>query len=214
MKILIPTCKRPHELAGMVAAIHATTNDSDVIVSGLPASASVNRNYCLSLIDVGEVAIMLDDDIEGFYDRIVDSFYMTWLDDLTRPLRNESVVMASARLLNPDGTFGPTCSRCYDAEPEEIEIKSNGVCVIPTAAIAFRYRGHKFDEHFIGSGFEDGDICMQYLESDPTAKFIQSNRCRLVHLNLMRNQKGKYWHHNQAYYFHKWKHRIPELASR
>lgn len=212
MKILIPTCKRPHELAGMVAAIHATTNDSDVIVSGLPASASVNRNYCLSLIEqhdrdgvpIETITIMLDDDIEGFYEG--------WTWDLTEPLvKDDSVVMVSARLLNPDGSFGPTCSRCYEAEPEEIEIKSNGVCVIPTAAIAFRYRGFKFDEHFIGSGFEDNDWCFQYLAADPSAKFLQSNRCRLVHRNEMKNQKGSNWKHNMAYFFTKWR---PQYATR
>lgn len=203
MKILIPTCKRPNELAGIVAAIHATTDDGDVIVSGLPASASINRNYCLSLVNEGDVAVMLDDDIEGFYHG--------WLDDLTRPLADESVVMVSARLLNPDGSFAQTCSRCYDREPEQIEITSNGVCVLPTAAIAFRYRGFKFDEHFLGSGFEDNDWCFQYLAADPAAKFVQSNRCRLVHRNEMKNQKGKFWKHNMAYFFTKWR---PQHATR
>lgn len=196
MKILIPTCKRPNELAGMVAAIHETTTDSDVIMSCLPASAAINRNYCLSLLDQGELSVMLDDDIEGFY--------AGWLDNLLVAMRDDSVVMASARLLNPDGTTGTTCSRCYDLEPDEIEITSNGVCVLPTAAIAFRHRGFMFDEAFVGSGFEDNDWCFQYLTADPTAKFIQSNRCRLVHRNEMKNQKGRYWHHNQKHFMQKW----------
>lgn len=196
MKILIPTCKRPHELADMVAAIHATTQDSDVIVSGLPASASINRNYCLSLVAVDEIAIMLDDDIEGFYP--------DWTCDLLAALRDEKVAVASARLLNPDGSAGPTCSRCYELWPEEIQIESNGICVIPTAAIAFRHRGFMFDEQFLGSGFEDNDWMFQYLKSEPAAKFIQSNRCRLVHRNEMKNQKGANWKHNQAYFLSKW----------
>ena len=196
MKILIPTCRWPHELAGMMSAIHATTDDSAVIVSGLPASAAINRNYCLTMVAVGEVAIMIDDDVDGFYPG--------WIDDLLAAMRDESVVMASARLLRSDGSFGPTCSRCLDESPDEIEITSNGVCVLPTAAIGFRNRGFTFDEHFLGSGWEDNDWCQQYLAADPSAKFIQSNRCRLVHRNEMKHQHGENWRHNQAYFFQKW----------
>lgn len=196
MKILIPTCRPKHELANLVAEIEANSPDADVIVSGLDASASVNRNHCLDHLEIGETAVMIDDDIEGFYHG--------WVGDLVKPMSDPMVVMVSARLLNPDCSFGPTCSRCYDPEPEEIEIKSNGVCVLPTAAIAFRHRGHRFDISYAGSGFEDNDWCQQYLQVDPSCKFVQSNLCRLVHLNLMRNQKGKYWHMNQAHFFHKW----------
>lgn len=199
MKILIPTYRQPPAIQPMIDALKPTLPkcDNDIIASCLPESAAINRNFCLSHVKVGEVAVMLDDDIEGFYPG--------WIDDLTKPLADESVVMVSARLMNPDGTVGPTCSRCYDLGPEEIEIHSNGVCVLPTAAIAFRHRGHCFDEQFIGSGFEDGDWCLQYLQDDPRARFIQSNKCRLTHLNLMRNQKGKIWRKNEHYFFSKWK---------
>lgn len=203
MKILIPTCREPSELAPMVRAIEATAPGCEVVVSGLRASAAVNRNYCLDQITrrdaegvlIETVAIMLDDDIDGFYPG--------WVDDLLAPLRDD-VVMVSARLLNPDGTFGPTCSRCYDASPDEIEIHSNGEAVLPTAAIAFRFQGHRFDEAYIGSGYEDSDWCHQYLEANSCAKFIQSNRCRLVHRNEMKNQRGQYWKHNFAYFWNKW----------
>lgn len=197
MKILIPTCRNPAELAGMVRDIEETAPGSKVIVSGLPASAAINRNYCLDALDIGDVAIMLDDDIRGFYPG--------WSNDLLASLVTPAVVMGSARLLNPDGTFGQTCSRCYANKPEHIEVFTNGECVLPTAAIAFRFRGHCFDEEYIGSGFEDSDWCMQYLRDDPGARFIQSNRCRLIHLNEMKSQGGAYWAHNQAYFISKWR---------
>lgn len=197
MKILIPTCKTVGGYDPQFASILQTATESVVIKSGLNASASVNRNWCIDHVEIGEVAIMLDDDIEGFYPG--------WVDDLTKPLADPTVVMVSARLLNPDGTFGPTCSRCYDDSPEEIEIFSNGECILPTAAIAFRFRGICFDEHFIGSGYEDSDWCHSILAADPTCRFIQSNLCRLIHRNEMKNQKGPYWKHNMAYFWNKWR---------
>lgn len=205
MKILVPTCRPKHELASLVAEIEANSPEAKVIVSGLPKSAAINRNCCLDKLDcrdndgvfIESIAIMIDDDIEGFYPG--------WIRDLTAPMVDESVVMVSARLLNPDRSFGPTCSRCYDASPDAIEITSNGHCVIPTAAIAFRHRGYRFDEQFLGSGFEDNDWCFQYLADDPFAKFIQSNKCRLVHRNEMKNQKGEFWKHNTLYFYNKWK---------
>lgn len=197
MKILIPSCKSNDDLLVMLGRILDTTSGIEVVMSCQKASASVNRNRCLDYVVDGEVAIMLDDDIEGFYPG--------WLEDLVNPFHDPAVIMVSARLLNADGSFAQTCSRCYEPEPEEIEIKSNGVCVLPTAAIAFRHRrGHQFDENFLGSGFEDNDWCHQYLAADPTAKFIQSNRCRLIHRNEMKQQHGRNWKHNQAYFWHKW----------
>lgn len=196
MKILIPTCKQQSHVEKMWKQMQEVGTRGDVYASCLPESAAINRNFCLSHIDIGEIAIMLDDDIEGFY--------VGWIDDLLKPLADETVAIVSARLLNTDGSFGPTCSRCYDAEPEEIEITSNGVCVMPTAAIAFRHRGHWFDESFLGSGFEDNDWMLQYMKADPSCRFIQSNKCRLVHRNEMKNQKGQVWKHNEAYFFNKW----------
>lgn len=47
--------------------------------------------------------------------------------------------------------------------------------------------------------------------ADPDAKFVQSNRCRLIHRNEMKNQKGANWKHNMAYFFTKWR---PQHATR
>lgn len=206
MKILIPTCKPVREIAAMVHAIGNAGGNCQITPSCIEgASASVNRNKCLDSLEVGEVAIMLDDDIEGFY--------TSWIDDLTAPLVDSHVVAVSARLLNSDGTFGPTCSRCYDDSPEEIEVRSNGQCIIPTAAIAFRWRGHRFDCAFAGSGWEDNDWFFQVLADDPQAKFIQSNRCKLIHRNEQKQQHGSNWKHNQAYFFTKWHGRRKAVAN-
>jgi len=186
----------PEQVAPQIAAIRAVTPDNDVFASCLQASASVNRNACLDQIAVDDIAIMLDDDIEGFYPG--------WVGDLLVGLTIQNAVMVSARLLNPDGSFGPTCSRCHAREPMEIEVKSNGEAILPTAAIAFHNRGHVFDPVYVGSGFEDSDWCHQYLASDPNAVFVQSNRCKLIHANLMRGQKGDNWKNNRAHFERKW----------
>ncbi len=202
MKILIPTCLSRDDvlISAIERMILTQTPDVEIFASCLDASAAVNRNACLAHIEVGDVSIMLDDDISGFYP--------TWIDDLMIPFSDPAVIMSSARLLNEDGTFGPTCSRCYEPSPDEIEIFSNGGCVLPTAAIAFRHLGLAFDEAYKGSGFEDSDWCMQYLKHNPAARFIQSNRCRLIHKNLMRNQKGQNWSRNRQYFTKKWHGRV------
>lgn len=194
LDVLIPTCK--DDVSDVVCEIAkhipARTN---IIISSLDASAAVNRNACLDR-STASVAIMLDDDIRGFYPG--------WHDDLMAPLLADPLVcMVSARLLTPDGLPGPTCSRCYDLEPEEIRIFPNQECVLPSAAIAFRNIGLRFDERFKGSGWEDNDFCFQYLLENPERRFIQSNRCKLIHANEQKAQ-SIYWTHNREYFKWKW----------
>lgn len=197
MKILIPTYLDREKIEPQVAEIRAVTPDAEIFASCLKASASVNRNACLDQIEVGETSVMIDDDIRGFY--------RGWIDDLFKGLEIPGSALVSARLLNKDGALGPTCSCCYETSPEEIVLTwKRPHCIMPTAAIAFVHRGHRFDESFSGSGFEDNDWMKQYAAADPTAKFIQSNRCRLIHLNEMKNQKGPYWEHNKRYFSEKW----------
>lgn len=198
MKILIPTCLPHSQLDAMLVELSQSVNRKCTIVTScLPASASVNRNICLDRVSVGETAIMLDDDIRGFYHG--------WVDDLIAGFADPRVVMVSARLLDGNGAFGRTCSGCMAPFPDEIEVAGRFPSILPTAAIAFLHRGHRFDEKFRGSGWEDSDWCQQYVAADPSALFIQSNRCRLVHMNEMKNQSGAYWQHNYRYFYSKWR---------
>lgn len=204
MKILIPTMLTREQVAAQVAAIRAVTPGADIFASCLKASASVNRNACLDQIKVVESAIMIDDDIEGFYPG--------WQNDLAAGLDVENAVMVSARLLNPDGTFGPTCSGNRDPSPLEIPLTpmtSRPQCIMPTAAIAFIHRGHRFMESMIGSGWEDNAWCAEYVAADPGARFVQSNRCKLIHRNEAKLQRGPYWNHNKDEFFKRWPNGIP-----
>lgn len=199
MKILIPTCRTDAEIEPMLFEIRKNTPGAELVYASCHegASASVNRNTCLSVLKVGETAIMLDDDIRGFYPG--------WEMDLLRGMEAfPNTVAVSARLLNKDGSFGPTCARCYSANENEVKLEwSRPHCIMPTAAMAFVYR-HKFDEGFVGSGWEDNDFFKQYVADDPDVAFVQSNRCRLVHLNEMKGQKGENWRHNQRHFESKW----------
>lgn len=208
MKILIPTYldRSQLQIKLLLQYIEETTVGCDIIASCLKASASVNRNYCLDHLEIGETAIMIDDDITDFYPG--------WVSDLTLPLTpNQPIpnaVMVSARLLKEDGTFGPTCSGCYDPYPQEISVRGAAKhCILPTAAIAFIHRGHRFDERFRGSGWEDNDWMAKYIADDPYAAFIQSNRCKLTHLNEMKEQHGINWHHNKDIFWSTWPNGIP-----
>jgi hypothetical protein len=196
VKILIPTYLERERIAEMLAELAPHAAGHEIYASCTKASASVNRNLCLDQLAVGETAIMLDDDIRGFYPH--------WIEHLLHGLTLPHAVAVSARLLNRDGTFGPTCSKRMRAFPPEILIEKGRSCVMPTAAIAFVHRGHRFDERFRGSGFEDNDWFFQYLHADPQAEFVQSNRCPLVHLNQMKEQKGENWEFNKSLMFQKW----------
>lgn len=204
MKILIPTMLTRDQVNPQIAAIRAVTHHSEIFASCLNASASVNRNVCLDQIRVGDVAVMIDDDIEGFYPG--------WETYLAQGLRLPGAAVVSARLLNPDGSFGPTCSGNYDPSPMEIPLPprpGHPHCIMPTAAIAFVHRGHRFNENMVGSGWEDNDWCAQYVAADTGAVFVQSNRCRLIHRNEAKMQRGARWDHNRAEFFRRWPKGIP-----
>lgn len=192
MKILIPSCKTVAELATLYEAIADTAPFARIVTSCTKASAAVNRNICLDAVELGETAIFIDDDISGFYEG--------WTADLLLPLVDPDVVMVSARLMNVDGTPASTCTDNYDLTPDEIEIFSNGTAILPSAAIGFRHTGVRFDENLRGSGFDDSLWCHEILDANPNARFIQSNKCRLIHANEMKHQKGANWRHNYSYF--------------
>lgn len=202
MKILIPTYKSKESIQGYVEKVQSFSPGCEVFTSCQEGSASVNRNWCLneSGIQIGEVGIMIDDDIDGFYPG--------WVDDLSFPFRDDfpikNIAAVSARLMRPNGTLGETCTRCFDLSPEEIVVKSEGTCTIPTAAISFRHLGVMFDENLIGSGFDDNWWCLETLEKFPGMVYVQSNRAILVHENHMFRQKGKFWEHNLAAFTKRW----------
>jgi GT2 family glycosyltransferase len=152
-------------------------------------SAAKNRNFALSWAS-SDIIIFLDDDITGFY--------KGWLTDLIEPMSDPNIMVLGARLTNPEGKsqMGANSS----AEPV-YPANDNRVT---TAVIAIRKNDIRFDENFIGSGYEDTDYCQQIKEKHGLSKIWINNNCKLIHINEMKNQGGEYWEHNHAYYCQKW----------
>jgi glycosyltransferase involved in cell wall biosynthesis len=159
-------------------------------------SASANRNYGLEQ-STSEIAVMMDNDITGFYSG--------WLADLVAPMiADPSIIISSIRCLDREGNLGqmmglagiPDDRGVHDVQPSAYR----GYRRVPTACIAIKKNAVRFDECFVGSGYED-TAYMNYVDmiySDH--RFVINNGCRLIHLNLEQNQGGKFWEYNRAYY--------------
>jgi len=176
----------------MIFVVDATTGDTNIITTGFKTSASTNRNYGLHM-STSEIIIMMDDDIEGFY--------QGWADELIKPLLDyDDVLMVSARLMKPDGTLGIMVGENYDLSKPYVQVNARQ---LPTACIAFKKTDIRFDETFIGSGFEDNDFCLQLGIQNRKGIFIINNNVKLVHTNEMKEQ-GRNWNYNKNYFNQKY----------
>jgi glycosyltransferase involved in cell wall biosynthesis len=189
--ILIPTCKDDYELSMVIGGIIQENHDANIAYSCLQDSASVNRNKCLDLA-TSEIVVMIDDDISGFFPR--------WHKKLIKPLEDDgNIIMVSARLMNEDGTPQRVMGFSDKFYPEVVEIPT-----CPSAAIAFRNDKMRFDEGYVGSGFEDSDFVRQLKGKYPEGKIVVNNAVRLIHKNEMKNQLGEAYEANRKYYIKKW----------
>ena len=197
--IIIPTCKTSAEISAIVCDIQGYSQGCNVIWTCLENSAAKNRNAGLCRA-TSDIIIMVDDDIMGFYPG--------WWEELVKPLENSDIVMVSARLTKADGKNAP------------MMFEGNTVgklCDIPrcpTAAIAFRNDGTRFNEGFIGSGYEDDDFCAQLAEKYPVKRFVINNGVRLIHDNEMKNQHGKYYELNKRLFDSLWETSGPQSEIR
>src|SRR3989338_1733267 len=163
LTICIPTYKTEQDVQEQLQDIKRTvaTTDVEVFASCQEGSAAYNRNYCLNKA-LGDLIIMLDDDITGFFPR--------WDEILIKPLITDDLVsIVSARLMNVDGTPGPMM---YDNRRQEPGYYSSLCKIVPTTCIAFRKTSMRFDEKYVG-GFEDTDFCKQM---DKTIIYYTGNR--------------------------------------
>ncbi len=195
MLIVIPTCKKSEEIEPLIREIRQFTPEQiEIFASCCDNSAAYNRNVCLARVKFGELVIMMDDDITGFFP--------SWYEKLIMPFSYISdVLVSSARLIKRNGKFAHNSSDDYTDNKDFVVVETKRV---PTACIAFVNHGVTFDESFIGSGFEDDDFCRQLTYLFPNGKFVINNLVKLIHLNNMTNQKGVFWEHNKTYYLSKW----------
>lgn len=193
MKILIPTCKSLAEIK-TYPELREVSPELTVVVHSSNNCAAFNRNKALGKATLGELVIMIDDDVTGFFPN--------WQEVLIEPfIRVPGTIMVAARLLRPDGLPGTMVGDNYNILEDYVVVEKRR---LPTACIAFYHKRIWFDENFVGSGFEDDDFCKQLGLQYPNGLFVINNRVKLVHHNEMKQQGGKNWELNRRYYLKKW----------
>lgn len=192
--IIIPTCKKDSLAVERRAAGALITAGIPVkfIITGQDESAAFNRNYGLARAR-SEIRIMVDDDVTSFPD--------DWAKNLISVLYSlPECEMVSAFLINPNGSpavmMGYTKPRGSGVHPAE------GPHLI-SACIAFRRNDLRFDQRYIGSGWEETDYCMQLRALKPDCHFLVHEDVRVVHLNEQKNQ-SEYFETNRTHFVSKW----------
>lgn len=193
--VIIPTCKEKHELVSQYKDILDTKlTPGDIIYTCTKASAAINRNIGLNAT-TSNIVIMIDDDIEGFFPG--------WDLELIRPINEVTdTFMSAARLFNPNGSIQVTLgTERMPLTPPFIDAEHKQIL---SACIAFIKTELRFDENYIGSGFEDTDFCKQMVRKFPNGRIIVNNMCKLIHRNERKNQLSNN-NKNYEYFLSKWR---------
>jgi len=194
--VIIVTHVSELEISPMRVYVEGYSLDCNVIPTcRIGKSASINRNYGLSLAKA-PVVIQVDDDVAGFY--------RGWWRDLISPMEDPNVIFVSARLMTEEGSFAGMMYGSYN-----LDMPTEDVPQAPTACCAFRRDGLKFDESLTGSGFEDKLFCWQLRKRYTNGRILINNECRIIHRNEMKNQHGDYYEHNKKIYEEKTGLKIP-----
>ncbi len=191
--IIIPTCKTKTQLNPFIKKVQESISDRfRLLPTCFRASASTNRNFGLNM-SMSKIVIMMDDDIAGLFPG--------WADELIKPLQ-EGVSMVSARLMQSKTKVGVMMNIKPDLSVEHQLIEDK---LLPSACIAFYKDDTRFDESYIGSGWEDTDFCFQLNDKYPEGKYIINNNVKLIHKNEMKNQLANHnFLINQSYFRNKW----------
>lgn len=205
--VIVPTRSSRERLSGLVRQIEETAGVPVVVhVTGCDGSAAVNRNAGLDLAVRGrrssadDLVAMVDDDVEFFLPRS-----RGWLRRMLLRMSRPEVVMVSAQLHRSDGKF----AYMTGLQDCGLEPRLAGETVVPsrrllTACCAFKPSGCRFDESFVGSGFEDIDFCRQLAIARPDGVFVVCHAAGVVHRNECKEQGGENWDRNLAHYEGKW----------
>jgi glycosyltransferase involved in cell wall biosynthesis len=181
VEILIPTCKSEREIIALLQGIELMDSynekETPVIYSCLEnASAARNRNFCLDLA-TAPYLVMMDDDIRGFHPG--------WVQKLVEPLvSDENILYVSARLLNKDCTPQHCVGFVKQMHGETVRAR-----IAPTACIAIRNDGIRFNEDYLGSGWEDVSFHCRMKRAHPDRYPVINNKVKMIHYNEMKNQK-------------------------
>jgi len=193
--IIIPTLKPLGQLVSLMYEVRKTaTGGGDIIATCEIACAARNRNIGLDRSKT-DIVIMIDDD--------VCNFPQGWDEALAKVVADDPLcMMSSARLLNPDGSLGQMLG--HPPGLEDGSLWTAHLQELPTACIAMRKSDLRYDEDFVGSGWEDTGYAAAIRTREPNAKFIVHGGVRVTHINEMKNQGGKFFQQNRATYVRKW----------
>jgi len=177
--IIIPTIRTEEEIATLISEIkNSVIYELNLIVVSGNRSAAKNRNIGLDKAKA-DFIIMCDDDIK--------KLPSGWDRDLIDALKQTGASMVGARLFNPDGALQVTNYRNFDLSKDLVEVE-----IMITACCAFKNSALRFDENYMGSGYEDTDFCRQL-----GGRFFVANKVKIVHKNEHKNpfdvQNGKYF---------------------
>jgi len=188
VSIGIPTVKTEQAIAGLIAEIQNTVHYGlDLIVVSGVRSVAINRNIILDRAE-GDYVIMCDDDTE--------QYPVHWDKGLIDALEATGATIVGARLMNPNGSLHAVNYGNYDLSKDYIQTRT-----MITACCAFRSTKLRYDENFIGWGWEDTDFCRQL----GGTSFVV-NTVKVVHRNEHKNPIGSKHQENlnHAYYNRKW----------
>jgi len=193
MDVIIPTIKNQTDIMPLVDAIIRTAGmDINIIATCREVCAAKNRNIGLEK-STGDIVCMIDDDICGLP--------QNWLADMLAVWNAyPNCVMASPRLMRTDGLFGSMIG--YPVSSVGLEVIESRE--LPSACILMINAGLRFDEEYIGSGFEDSDMCRQLKWKFPSGIWICNHAVKVVHKNEMKNQTGENYKINLARFTRKW----------
>jgi len=182
--ICIPTIKKDNNK--LAEDIKNTMDDLNyqIVFGDLITCAGKNRNYAMKKSNAkdGDIIILIDDDITGFY--------KNWCLDLLKPLieNQDNISMVVPRLLNSSGGIGMQLGdggEAYD-ESKDIQMcihtKETQLNISCSACMAFFKNDIYFCEEYRISNYEDSDLCMLFGKQFPNKKIYINNNCKLIHL--------------------------------
>ncbi len=190
--IVIPTCRTRDRVRALLDEVRATaTGAPRVIATCRPVCAAANRNLGLDQARTPYV-VMLDDDVTGLpqgWNAALLSVFAAHPD----------AVMVAARLVHPHGGPAPMLGS-PPPRPRVARVPGRELC---TAACAVRNDGTRFDEGYLGSGWEDTDFCARLRGLYPRGTFWVHNGVRVVHGNE-RKRQARHFEANRRRYIARW----------
>jgi hypothetical protein len=203
----IPSCKHKTDASveKLITLLKITRETKgEIHFTGLKECASKNRNESLKMAEGADMIIMLDDDMTGFK--------IGWDQVLIDPLlKDESIAISQALLLNRDGSIQQNVSGTYQPSIPFARIDRNEICTATFACWKKHFDdlrdwdkyqlSQPFDESFVGSGWEDNLFSWQLHRLKPERCFVVNNKCKLIHLNEMKHQhEGSNFQKNKEYF--------------